>query len=203
MKPRDGTEALDAAQRLQFDLILMDCRMPRMDGYEAARQIRARYGAAGQVPIIALTASAFKEDRIRAEQAGMNDFIAKPFQEEELVQKCLSWLPSSRPGASAETPKETNAKEPRARLDARPTIWKSTRPTSSAASCRSILESAPPVFERLVASIESSDWEQARTSAHWLRGGASRLIAPELQDRLTKIESACGSDAPDISNAEM
>ena len=93
----NGIEALSAAEQFRFDAILMDCRMPIMDGYEATRRIRALPEPAGNVPIIALTASAFKEDRIRAEQAGMNDFVAKPFQDTELVQKCFSWAKLSLP----------------------------------------------------------------------------------------------------------
>ena len=65
------------------------------------------------------------------------------------------------------------------------------------------LETAPPMFERLLDSIRNKEWEQAKASAHWLRGGASRVIAPELQDRLTQIENACSADAPEISTAEL
>jgi signal transduction histidine kinase/CheY-like chemotaxis protein/HPt (histidine-containing phosphotransfer) domain-containing protein len=192
----DGKAAIDAARQFRFDVILMDCRMPGLDGYEATRQIRTLQGQASKVPIIALTASAFREDRTRAQEAGMNDFIAKPFGEDELVQKCLSWVqgsPSQR--TERESIREGTDKRP-GRLDKYP-----------ADLLRSVLEifleTAPPVFERLVDSIRHSDWEQAKSSAHWLRGGASRVIAPELQDRLTEIESACSADVPQISAAQL
>ncbi|MFL6416647.1 MAG: response regulator, partial [Bryobacteraceae bacterium] len=195
----DGTEALEAAQKVRFDVILMDCRMPGMDGYEATRQIRQLGGASGKAPVIALTASAFKEDRIRAEQAGMNDFIAKPFQDEELVRKCLSWI--SSPG-KVFTPDNTN----QAPTIAPPLLLKPLEkypPEFLRSLLEIFIETAPPVFQRLVSSIENRDWEGAKTSAHWLRGGASRVIAPELQDQLTTVENACGADSPDVSPPEV
>jgi len=75
----------------RLDVVLMDCRMPVMDGYEAARHVRRMPGQKGTVPIIALTASAFKEDRDKAREAGMNDFVAKPFETRDLIAKCLAW----------------------------------------------------------------------------------------------------------------
>lgn len=96
----DGQQAIDALQgtKAQFDLILMDCQMPVMDGYEASRRIRA--GQAGeyyqQIPIIALTANAMKGDRDTCIAAGMNDYISKPFNESELRQKVWQWYHIAR-----------------------------------------------------------------------------------------------------------
>jgi signal transduction histidine kinase/ActR/RegA family two-component response regulator len=75
---RDGAQAVAAVQAQTVDLVLMDCQMPVMDGYEAARAIRATNGYAAQLPIIALTANALSEDRQRCADAGMNDYLAKP-----------------------------------------------------------------------------------------------------------------------------
>ena len=91
----NGREALHAASAQHFDIILMDCRMPVMDGYVATRHIRKLTGEAGRVPIIALSASAFQEDRERAEEAGMDDFVPKPFHDQDLLSKCLTWAGSS------------------------------------------------------------------------------------------------------------
>jgi signal transduction histidine kinase/CheY-like chemotaxis protein len=74
----NGREALGAAQSAQWCLVLMDVQMPEMDGLEATRQIRALPGAAGRVPIIALTASAMPEDVIACKEAGMSEVLAKP-----------------------------------------------------------------------------------------------------------------------------
>lgn len=76
---RNGREACDLVATGDFDLVLMDLQMPIMGGIEAARAIRKMPGAAGQVPIVALTAQVFEKDRLLAFEAGMNDFLPKPF----------------------------------------------------------------------------------------------------------------------------
>lgn len=87
-----GVEALDQLENSEFDLVLMDCNMPVMDGYEASRQIR-RSGRWPQLPIVALTANAMSEERERCRAAGMNDYLAKPFRREELAALLDVWAP--------------------------------------------------------------------------------------------------------------
>ncbi|MGB9991361.1 response regulator [Massilia sp. SM-13] len=90
----NGQQAVEALARKRYDLVLMDCMMPVMDGYEATRILRAREAEAGQerVPVIALTASAIAGDRERCRQAGMDDYLSKPFQVDDfkaIVQRYL------------------------------------------------------------------------------------------------------------------
>ena len=80
----NGREVLDAIERAPYDVILMDVRMPEMDGIEATRHIRAQAGIR-QPRIVAMTASAFAEDRDECRAAGMDDYVAKPVRREELV----------------------------------------------------------------------------------------------------------------------
>ncbi len=92
----DGLQALEAAQQAEFAAIFMDCQMPRMDGYEAARRIRQQGGPPARVPIIALTAHAMESDRQRCLQAGMNDYVAKPVSLDSLraaLERALASAP--------------------------------------------------------------------------------------------------------------
>lgn len=88
-----GGEALDLLEQENVDLVLMDCNMPVMDGYEATRRIRGN-GRWPDLPVIALTANALSDERERCRAAGMNDYLAKPFRREELAALLESWLPA-------------------------------------------------------------------------------------------------------------
>ncbi|MCK7500286.1 MAG: response regulator [Comamonadaceae bacterium] len=96
----DGATAVDMALAGDYALILMDLQMPRLDGVDATRAIRHASGS-HSTPIIALTASAFDEDRQRCIQAGMDDHIAKPLNSEVLYDTLLHWLRRSRGTAAA------------------------------------------------------------------------------------------------------
>ena len=87
-----GAEAVRMMAAKHYDLVLMDCQMPEMDGFEATRLIRAMQSPASAVPIIAMTANAFVEDRQACLEAGMTDYLSKPVREAELSTKLESWL---------------------------------------------------------------------------------------------------------------
>ncbi len=89
-----GVEALARLEEEAFDLVLMDCNMPVMDGYEATRRIRERGHWPG-LPIVALTANAMPEERDRCRAAGMDDYLAKPFRREDLLAVVDRWVPVS------------------------------------------------------------------------------------------------------------
>jgi CheY-like chemotaxis protein len=89
----DGVEALEGLTRQSYDLVLMDIRMPNMDGIEAAQRIRRLTDPVARIPIIALTANATTEERLRCAEAGMNDFISKPFRRAELERVLEKWRP--------------------------------------------------------------------------------------------------------------
>ncbi|MGF6691402.1 signal transduction histidine kinase/CheY-like chemotaxis protein [Metapseudomonas resinovorans] len=90
-----GAEALSRLEQTAVDLVLMDCNMPVMDGYEATRRIR-QSGRWPDLPIIALTANALPDERERCRAAGMDDYLAKPFRREELVALLDTWLPATQ-----------------------------------------------------------------------------------------------------------
>jgi CheY-like chemotaxis protein len=98
----DGEQAHRLACNTRFDVILMDCQMPKVDGYESTRRIRFSEKNAGvaSVPIIALTANALSGDREKCLRSGMDDYLCKPYTANQLHAKLAAWLP---------TPKSTDA----------------------------------------------------------------------------------------------
>ncbi len=110
---RNGREAVDAASQERFDLIFMDCQMPEMDGFQATQAIRLTEEVGARTPIIALTANAMHGDRERCEEAGMDDYLAKPVRSDELLRMLEKWTPYAR-GAGGYDGKNARGKSPSA-----------------------------------------------------------------------------------------
>lgn len=89
----DGQAALDALERQPYDLVLMDCQLPGLDGYEVTRRWRQREMGGRRVPIVAITAHAMRGEREKCLAAGMDDHIAKPFRLDQLAATVERWLP--------------------------------------------------------------------------------------------------------------
>ena len=87
----NGVQAVAAASQQAYGLILMDMQMPEMDGLEATRRIRAKPGPNQVTPIVALTANAMQSDQVACKEAGMNDFLGKPFSRKALVDCMSRW----------------------------------------------------------------------------------------------------------------
>jgi len=100
---RTGVEALEALSKQTFDLVLMDCQLPDMDGYETTRRMRTflhRY-----IPVIAITANAMGDDKQRCLDAGMDDFLSKPFTRSTLCDLLCKWLvPAAQTQSESATP---------------------------------------------------------------------------------------------------
>ena len=88
----NGADAVTMAAQVPYDLILMDCQMPELDGYQATAAIRQREGDTRHSPIVALTANAMAGDREKCLSAGMNDYLSKPVRPEELAAKLNQWI---------------------------------------------------------------------------------------------------------------
>ena len=104
----NGREAVNAWERGQFDLILMDCQMPELDGYAATQEIRSREAADAHIPIVALTAHAIKGADEECFAAGMDDYLSKPIEREQLRLCLLRHLgPDARTRDVGAVPAET------------------------------------------------------------------------------------------------
>jgi CheY-like chemotaxis protein len=111
---RDGAQALDLLGEDPYDVILMDCQMPVMDGYESARRIRARSDAHSATPILALTANAMDGDEEKCLRAGMNAHIPKPVTLARLEQELELWAPVA---CAVPTDGDTDVPEERAAVN--------------------------------------------------------------------------------------
>jgi two-component system sensor histidine kinase/response regulator len=101
-----GLEAIDALRLLPYDMVLMDCHMPEMDGFDATRRIReleTRGDSNRHIPIIALTANAMEEDRERCLRAGMDDYISKPVSVDQLIRTLAKWARQTGDGGGGDS----------------------------------------------------------------------------------------------------
>lgn len=107
----NGYEALEAMKDKQYDLVLMDCQMPEMDGYEATKLIRLREEEKSHIPIIAMTANVMKSDIENCIASGMDDYISKPFRSNDLLEIIANWIHNQKSEQTGAQQKESISKE--------------------------------------------------------------------------------------------
>jgi CheY-like chemotaxis protein/HPt (histidine-containing phosphotransfer) domain-containing protein len=195
----NGLEAIDVLAEIPYDLVLMDVQMPEMDGYNAARIIRDPSSQVRDhdVPVVAMTAHAMKGDREKCLEAGMDDYVPKPVQPQELARVIEEWLatektPEPQPEAAAQDDGKVfdrpNLVE---RLDGDEEIIGEV--------IGIFLEDAPRRLQVLEDALQESDAALAQREAHTLKGAASNLSAPSLQEAARRVEQA--AEAGDLSDA--
>ena len=192
----NGQEVLVALERRSYDVILMDCQMPVMDGYAATRAIRELEAQSGapRMPIVAVTANAMREDFDRCRESGMDDFVAKPVTLAALsnaIERALNTTRNARaePSASAAAPPAPpSSGVDRAALDSLQDDLGG--PDALLRIVRLFLEQLDPQAEQIEAAAKGGEHETLARSAHRMRSSAATLGASALADTLTALEIA-------------
>jgi CheY-like chemotaxis protein/HPt (histidine-containing phosphotransfer) domain-containing protein len=167
----DGREVVPALQKQHFDLILMDCQMPEMDGYATTAAVREWERTAtvrSRIPIVALTANAMAGDRERCLSAGMDDYLSKPFTQQDLRSVIQRWFPRAA-----------------ARLSVNSRTLESMRTMSESLFenvIRVYLRELPGCMENIHAAVAKNDAEALRKSAHGLKSSSANVGAERLVD---------------------
>ncbi|KAB2921599.1 MAG: response regulator [Bacteroidetes bacterium] len=190
----NGEEALRMASVRRYDLVLMDCQMPVMDGFEATRRLRISGGVNAAVPVVALTANAFADDVARCTLAGMNDHCPKPLRIETLRSMLERWL------TGAPAVRETTGSAPRAPdapvfNQATLAQLKSMIPGDSDAWLRGMLRTFESSVRESVgtlraAAAEHPDRETVFRIFHKLKGASASVGADRMAGMLARAESA-------------
>jgi CheY-like chemotaxis protein len=184
----NGAEALQALQQGRYDLVLMDCEMPVMDGYEATRRIRQSGNS--QVAIIALTAHVMPGERDRCIRAGMNDFLSKPVDLPQLAEMLAKWTQTSNPPVAAPT-EPTAAQAAVAIFDSEALLNRLMGDREVAGTIvKGFLEEVPSQLHELRKRLVEADAPGARLLAHALKGSAATVSAGSLHAIALQLEGA-------------
>ncbi len=210
-----GKQAVEAVLERDYDLILMDCQMPEMDGFEATKQIRSlevkgslRYRPDGRLPIVALTANAMKGDRERCIEAGMDDYVTKPINPDHLIQTIEKHLDScgnepNRPaynddGQAYPVPQHTS-------VDSCINVEEAlNRCLGNTQLLARVLDKfghqSIEQLDQLVQLAASGDAMGLATTAHTLKGAASNVSATGVRELAYRLETmGRDNDLTDIS----
>jgi CheY-like chemotaxis protein/HPt (histidine-containing phosphotransfer) domain-containing protein len=202
----DGAEALEALDAVCYDLVLMDVRMPILDGVEATRRIRtaelgmqtAKGAAARRLPIVAMTAGALNGDRESCLQAGMDDYVSKPLSPAALARVLEKWLPQIAAGAGQPVDHSeilpVSTVESSMVLDMAGFLQRLMGDTSLARTIMDgFLGDAPRQLELLSKSITAGNFREIEDNAHRIKGASACVGAQAMSAVALAIEKAANT----------
>jgi CheY-like chemotaxis protein len=178
----DGKAAVRALRQVDYDVVLMDCEMPEMDGYEATRRIRQRQGGTRNpdIPIIAITADAMTGDRDKCLQAGMSDYLAKPIEPRQLADVLEKWLSTPADG-EAKPPADPSPAKTLAVFDQAALLARLSDDRGLASKViAGFLSDVPRLLRALKNKLDARDARGAQLQAHTLKGAAAAVSAEAL-----------------------
>jgi len=192
----NGKEAVMALERIPYDLVLMDCQMPEMDGFEATAEIRRREQVAPtRLPIIAMTANAMPGDREKCLLGGMDDYLAKPVKTEDLAALLQHWLPGQAAAETSETTLSSDA-ETKPTAEAPPVdlsrlqgIYKHDD-RAVGELLEIYLSTTQTLIEQLGAAIAQRNGKLGARLAHEIKGASAYIAAQEMLRLARSIEAA-------------
>jgi PAS domain S-box-containing protein len=194
----NGLEALAVLRRLSYDLVLMDCQMPEMDGFEATRRIREELNIPG-LPVIAMTAYAMKGDREKCLEAGMNDYLSKPVSPDELVSVLDRWLVRDSANVRqtdlnlyASAALDAGSGEAGAALPVFDKAAFLERVMGDQELAREIgkgfLADIPDQIGKLTTALTNNDMNSVEMYAHRVKGAAANIGGQALSEAASRIE---------------
>ena len=203
---QNGEEAVERVLGNTYDLVLMDCQMPKLDGYEATRKLRA---AGVALPIVALTAHALSGDREKCLDAGMNDYLTKPVVVEKLSECLDRWL-STRAGSQQSAMPDVAVQSSAvssAEIDREREVFKRDEYMMTVMGdevlagklVRLFAVNTPDALDRLGRAITAGNNREIAESAHFIKGSAANLSAVEISRVAYQIEQAGKSSQPALA----
>jgi signal transduction histidine kinase/DNA-binding NarL/FixJ family response regulator len=186
----NGVEVLTALEQEAYPLVLMDCQMPELDGYGAAREIRRREAGAGHVPLIAVTAHAFEGEREKALSAGMDDYVTKPISATMLGEVIERWWPKS---LSREP--ESGERLASIKVQAAASVAVSALDPSlqrSPAVAKVFLKHVPGQIAAIGQALETDDLTTLKAAAHKLKGSCLAVGVPRMAELCGMLEEGHG-----------
>jgi PAS domain S-box-containing protein len=196
----NGEDALDLMRTIHFDLVLMDCEMPVMDGFEATRRIRSSENGGGRVPIIAVTAHVLIGERDKCFAAGMDDYISKPARQNVLADTIAKWLSVSgepdvfRDNAQRE-PSQLDGRDDGDEIKIRLEELEKACGSEVVAECIGLfLLDTESAIERLNTAVRSANFERVVTEAHKLKGSAGNMGAIGLSATCGRMLAAARAE---------
>jgi two-component system, sensor histidine kinase and response regulator len=194
-----GTEAVRALSSSSYSAVLMDCHMPEMNGYEATAKIRKQEWGSGRTPIIAVTASVMREDREKCLAAGMDDFVSKPVQLEELRLALKRWVGNESPSPGAAASSQGRGSATAAAIDAGRlaelrTLDPPDGPTTLSVLASIFLGDTPPRLTSLRRAVLESNIDTVEQVAHYLKGAAANIGATRMAALCAELENLARSE---------